>query len=236
MGGAWKIMAVVGWVLVALAAVLFLWLAYGDVTCLDNCRMVLQAWQMDTLGKISLVTMSIFLVLTNLLVLLSPILSAREEKNIRFRSPVREVPIEVSALEECLRRPVMDYPSVGDALVTIKVPDRNPGDPIICNLDLGIREQANVPGMADEVTTKAKQHFLSVLPMDIEPDMRQRVRILKPKSDRRDRRTTDAVQPEPEVEETDDAQQYPNLDAGLVYGSDSAEDAKDDDAEEKKEE
>ena len=177
--------------------------------------------QLSSTGQAVLVVAAVLLIMADLVAVLAPILSAREEKNILFKSAVGEMTIEVSALEECLKRTVLDDPAVGEASVTIRVPERGGTDPIVCRLNLGIHEQSNVPGKADEVTMAAKAHFLDVLPLGREPELHQRVRILRPK---RERPVAPPSEPEPAPEPAPEPEpEVPSLDGGLIYGSASEE-------------
>jgi len=226
MRGAGRLMSVIGWLLVAGAAALLLWLAFGNITPADGIPDQLTAWQQSTLAKALMTALALLLVIIDILALLSPVISGREEKNIQFPSALGEMTIEVSALEDCLKRTVLKDPAVGEAAVTIKVPERGRSDPIVCNLNLGVHEQSNVPGKADEITVGAKQHILDVLPLDSEPLMRQRVRILRPKKERMPKELEPAAEPdlEPVVEtEPEPERDIPSLDGGLIYGSPASE-------------
>lgn len=116
--------------------------------------------------------------LLTLFVFVLPFLGVRRrppEKLIELTGEVGVMVIEVGALEDCLRRTALEDEDVTHATVAIDVPELGREDPIVCTLDIGIKERPNVPGKANELAKRVQERFLEILPMDLPPkvDMRK---------------------------------------------------------------
>lgn len=182
MSGGGKFVALLGW-LFGIALGIWLVMAVFDqppwareipLAILDTARYGYGRWLLAAGGA-----------LLALFVFALPFLGARRktrEKLIEFTGEVGVMVIEVGALEDCLRRAVLEDEDVTYATVRIDVPELGREDPIVCTVDIGIKERPNVPGKANELAKRTQKRFLEILPMDTPPkvDMRK-IHFTRPK-------------------------------------------------------
>lgn len=174
-----KAMAAVGWLAVAAAAVFLIavniWpeLAFAMGSGLGKMLGGFHGW----LWAWMLVTA---LLIADFLALVWVFVPDRREKPIEFQSDVGSMVVEVTALQDCMRRTAMEDSDVTDAEATITVPQAGKDSPIICSIRVGILERADVPGKGREVAIRLKDKLLEVLPMEVEPIVNLRIKIVRP--------------------------------------------------------
>lgn len=205
MSGGSRFLAVIGWLFVVAVGVWVLMVAAGE----PPWAMEIPGQFLDTVESYPLTFRVVVAAaggLLALLVLVLPFLGVRkahEERPIEFTGEAGTMVIEVTALEEWLRRTVLEDEDVSDAACTIKVPEIGSEEPIICNLDVGIKVRPDVPGKVNELTVAVRDHFLEILPMDQPPNVNVKVRIQRPRPAATARfpavKTAEKPLPEPEA-------------------------------------
>lgn len=102
-------------------------------------------------------------------------------KTIEFESGAGKMVVDVSALEECLRRTALDDPEVTDATASIRIPRAGSSRAIVCDLDVGLIERADIPGKGGDVAARVRRRFLQIIPMETDPVVNLRIRIRPPR-------------------------------------------------------
>lgn len=103
-------------------------------------------------------------------------------KVLEFESDSGAMAVDVTALEDCLRRTVLEDPDVADARATIRVPRGGFTRAIQCTLDVGIYERSNVPGKGEELAAVVRKRFLQIIPVEQDPAVNLRMRIRPPRT------------------------------------------------------
>lgn len=97
-------------------------------------------------------------------------------KTIEFESGAGNMTIDVSALEECLKRTALEDPEVTEASATIRIP-RGLGRAIICDMDIGIVERADIPGKGSDIAARIRRRFLQIVPLETDPLVNLKIKI-----------------------------------------------------------
>jgi len=184
MSPAGKAMAVVGWLAVLAAAVFFIVLNISpDVA--EGMGSYFETMATNNYGRTLAWILVACMLIADLLVLVWTLVPDRKEKPIEFQSDVGSMVVEVTALQDCMRRTAMDDPDVTEAESAITVPQAGKDSPIVCEMRVGLLERADVPGKGREVATRLKDKLLEVLPMEVEPIVNLRITIVRPPRRRR---------------------------------------------------
>lgn len=102
---------------------------------------------------------------------------------VEFESEAGLVSVDVTALEECLRRCALEDEIVTDASASVRIARGGLGQPVHCTVQVGLRERPDVPGRGKDLAAALKRRFLQVIPIDIDPVVDVRVFIREPESD-----------------------------------------------------
>ena len=99
---------------------------------------------------------------------------------IEFESSAGRMVVDVVALEEALRRRALEHDDVADARAVISIPGGGLAKPIVCDVDVGIRERADVPGRGAEIADKLRRGFLRIIPIETDPVINLAIHIRAP--------------------------------------------------------
>jgi hypothetical protein len=102
-------------------------------------------------------------------------------KIIEFESEAGRMIVDVTALEECLRRTALEDSDVTDSSASIMIPRGGINKTIECNLDVGLLERADIPGKGSELASRIRRRFLQIIPIDRDPVVNLQIRIRAPK-------------------------------------------------------
>lgn len=98
-------------------------------------------------------------------------------KVLSFESSSGHMEVDISAIEECLRRTALEIDDVVDARARIHIQPGGLAKPILCNIQVGLRERSDVPGKGSEVGARVKERFLDIIPIDTAPLVNLSIRI-----------------------------------------------------------
>jgi hypothetical protein len=101
-------------------------------------------------------------------------------KMIEFESSAGRMVVDVSALEEALRRRALEHADVADARAVIRIASGGLAKPIVCDVDVGIRERADVPGRGAEIADRLRRGFLRIIPIETDPVINLVIHIRPP--------------------------------------------------------
>jgi hypothetical protein len=102
-------------------------------------------------------------------------------KVIDFESEAGRMAVDVSALEECLRRTALEDPDVTDASCSLRVPAASARRRIVCDVVVGVYERADVPGKGREIALNLRRRFLQIVPVETDPVVNLDIRIRPPR-------------------------------------------------------
>jgi hypothetical protein len=102
-------------------------------------------------------------------------------KVIEFESGAGRMAVDVSALEECLRRTALEDPDVTDASCSLRVPAASARRPIVCDVVAGVYERADVPGKGRKIASNLRRRFLQIVPVEVDPVVNLDIRIRPPR-------------------------------------------------------
>jgi hypothetical protein len=108
--------------------------------------------------------MSLLLVVLFLLSLARP--KDDERKHIRFEDEVGDVTIEITALENCLQRLVLEEYQVTWAQVRLRVPPPEVDPTIRLEITARLREMEDLPSVSKQIRIAAVDRFKAILPLD----------------------------------------------------------------------
>ena len=91
---------------------------------------------------------------------------ADEKKLIHFEDELGDVVVEITALENCLQRLVLEGFPVTWAQVRLKVPPPEVDPTIQCDLSVRHREMEDLPSMQKQMKLAVRDRFQSILPLD----------------------------------------------------------------------
>ncbi len=112
---------------------------------------------------------------------------------IDFEDASGRTSIEVSALALALRRAVIEDDDVVDAEVAIRVPRSGRSRPVVCSVQVELRERSDVPQRGRELSATIRRRFLRIIPTDVDPVVNVTVRIAPPAPDSEAMKETQAI-------------------------------------------
>jgi hypothetical protein len=120
----------------------------------------------EAAAKTILASAAVFMLILDVLFLFS-LARPREDvkKFIRFEDEAGEVVIEISALENCIQRMILEDFPVTWAHVTLDVPPPKVDPNVRGSVSIRLREMENAPEMARSIRTAAQERFEAILPL-----------------------------------------------------------------------
>ncbi len=171
-----RALAVLGVVFAGAAAVAGLALAVGGGGLTATASDALQTLAASLVWRVVLAAVGVvFLFAFAYLVMRALGIGAR--KVLSFESSSGHIEVDISAIEECLRRTALEIDDVVDARARIRIQPGGLAKPILCNLQVGLRERSDVPGKGSEVGARVKERFLDIIPIDTAPVVNISIRI-----------------------------------------------------------
>lgn len=174
-------MRIAGAVLTGLLGVLLVALGIGGADVGLAIGGSLQGWADGAGGRVVLAFAGLLLVALDMAFVMRA-LGFGASKAIEFDGPSGHMEVDISALEECLRRTALEDADVTDAAARLRVPHGRSRRPIVCNVDVGVRERVDIPGKGSEIAQRLKRRFLDVVPVEKDPVVNLRMRI-RPRED-----------------------------------------------------
>jgi hypothetical protein len=175
-----RALGVVGVVLTGLLALFFFAMAVGGAEFARGFGTIILGSTATGSGRIALAALALVLI-GAMLVLLLRAFGFGGARIVEFESDAGRMTIDVSALEECLRRTALEDPDVGEASASIRMPRGGVSRPIACDLDVALYERADIPGKGGELASQIRRRFLQILPVEYDPVVNLHVRISAPK-------------------------------------------------------
>ena len=174
-----RVLAVSGGALAALLATLFLGFAIGGGLFAQGVGEVLGDVASSAAGRAAFALVGLTLLAVDIWLVLGA-LGFGATKKIEFESSAGRMVVDVSALEEALRRRALEHEDVADAKATIRIPSGGLAKPIVCDVHVGIRERADVPGRGAEIADGLKRGFLRIIPIETDPVINLSIHIRPP--------------------------------------------------------
>jgi hypothetical protein len=227
-----RILGFAGGALVALLATLLLGAAVGGGEFVGWLGAVLGSAASGVTGRASVAVVGILLLAGDVTLLLR-MLGLGASKVIDFESESGEMTVDVSALEECLRRTAVDDHDVADAVASLRLPRGGLEKPIICNVQVALHERADVVGKGKELAAAVRRRFLQIIPIETDPVVNINIRIRPPKPGAEAAKVTQAMvahgPPAIEAEEDAPLPDVPDFTGERRYGDDDEEEDQDND-------
>jgi len=166
-------------VLAALLATLFIGFAIGGEEFAKGVGEMARDVASSATGRSALALLGMA-ILAGVIWLVLRALGFGAARMIEFESSAGRMVVDVSALEEALRRRALEHDDVADARAAINIPAGGLAKPIVCDVDVGIRERADVPGRGAEIADKLRRGFLRIIPIETDPVMNLTIHIRPP--------------------------------------------------------
>lgn len=181
MNSSGKILVLIGTLSLGIAGGLFIW-ASIDTSTLAYIGLQLENFGIETTGKITFAALGTTSLICTILLVLGA-LGVGSEKEIVFESNGGEMVIDLSALQDCVARTLIEDKDVANASVKIRAHRSGMSRPIICDLTVDIHERGDIPAKGAEITEAARRRFMQVIPVEIDPVINMRIKIVEPKHD-----------------------------------------------------
>jgi hypothetical protein len=175
-----RALGIVGAVLTGLLALFLLALAIGGTELATGFGQSMAEAASSNAGRISLAAAGLVLIAAGLFLVLRAIGFA-SSKTIEFDGDTGQMVVEVKALEECLRRTALEDPDVTDATAAITIPRGGISKTVVCDLDVGLHERADIPGKGAELASQVQRRFLQIIPVENDPLVNLHITIRAPK-------------------------------------------------------
>ncbi len=174
-----RALGIAGGALGALLGALFLGAAFGGA--------VFAQWLGFTLGEVASGAVGrVFVGLLGVAVLAVDVtlvmraLGFGESRVIAFKGDSGRMAVDVSALEDCLRRTALEDADVADAACRLRIPRGGIEKPIVCDVEVDIHERADVPAKGLDLAAAIRRRFLQIIPIETDPVVNIRIRIRGP--------------------------------------------------------
>jgi hypothetical protein len=174
-----RILAVCGGALAALLATLLLGFAIGGGTFAQYVGDMVGDAATSATGRSAFALVGMALLAVDIWLVLRG-LGFGAAKRIEFESSAGRMVVDLSALEEALRRRALEHEDVADAKASIRIPGGGLAKPIVCDVDVGIRERADVPGRGAEIADRLRRGFLRIIPIETDPVINLAIHIRPP--------------------------------------------------------
>lgn len=187
-----RILGIMGGVLAALVATLLLGVAIGGPELAGRLGSIVVGAASGVTGRAIFALVGVTLLVGDVTLLLRA-LGLSASKVIDFKTDSGQMAVDVSALEECLRRTAVEDPDVADAVVRLHVPRGGLDKPIVCDVEIGLRERSDVPGKGKDLAAAIRRRFLQIIPIETDPVVNIGIRIRPPRPDGESGKTTQAM-------------------------------------------
>ncbi len=171
-----RVLAVVGVVFAGAAALACLAFAAGGSSLAVTVSDALQRLAASLVWRVVLAAIGVVFMFA-IAYLLMRALGIGASKVLSFESSSGHMEVDISAIEECLRRTALEIDGVVDARASIRIQPGGLAKPILCNMQVGLRERSDVPGKGSEVSARVKERFLDIIPIDTAPMVNLGIRI-----------------------------------------------------------
>jgi hypothetical protein len=175
-----RVLAIIGVVVTGAAALCLLAFAAGGVSFAVTVSDTLQGLSGSLLGRAFLAFLGVAIMFAVAYVVMRA-LGVGASKVLAFDSSSGHMQVDISALEDCLMRTALEVDDVIDARARIRIQAGGLAKPVLCNVQVGLKERADVPGKGSEIGAKVKERFLEIIPIDTPPIVNLNVRIRAPK-------------------------------------------------------
>lgn len=175
-----RALAVVGVVVTGAASLVLLALAAGGRSFAVTVSDTLQGLSGALFGRAFMAFVGVAIMFAVAYILMRS-LGVGASKVLAFDSSSGHMQIDISALEDCLVRTALEVDDVIDARARICIQAGGLAKPVLCNVQVGLKERADVPGKGSEIGAKIKERFLEIIPIDTPPVVNLNVRIRSPK-------------------------------------------------------
>ncbi len=179
MRSAGRILAVGGGLLTALLATLLIGFAIGGGLFVQGVGDMAGDAASSATGRSAFALVGMALLVIDIWLVMKA-LGFGASKMIEFESSAGRMVVDVSALEEALRRRALEHDDVADARAVIRIPSGGLAKPIVCDVDVGIRERDDVPGRGAEIADRLKRGFLRIIPIETDPVINLTIHIRPP--------------------------------------------------------
>lgn len=181
MNSSGKILVSAGTLSLGALSGLFIWAAI-DTSTLTSIGLQLENFGAETTGKITFAALGTTCLICAILLILGT-LGVGTEKEIVFESDGGEMVIDLSALQDCVSRTLVEDEDVANASVKIRAHRGGMSKPIICDLIVDIHERGDIPAKGAEISEAARRRFMQVIPVEEDPIINVRIKIVEPKHD-----------------------------------------------------
>ncbi len=171
-----RALAALGVVLAGAAALACLALAAGGTGLAVTVSDALQGLAGSLLWRVVLAAVGVAFMFAVAYIVMKA-LGIGGRKVLSFESSSGHMEVDISALEDCLTRTALEIDDVVDARARIRIQPGGLAKPILCNLQVGLRERSDVPGKGSEVGARVKERFLDIIPIDTAPVVNLNIRI-----------------------------------------------------------
>jgi len=175
-----RALGIVGAVLTGLLALLLLVLAIGGEDLASGFGQSMAEAVSGNGGRIALAVAGLVLIGALLFLVLKAV-GFGTSKTIEFDGDAGQMVVEVKALEECLRRTALEDPDVTDAAAAITIPRGGIARTIVCDVDVGLHERADIPGKGADLASQIQRRFLQIIPVEKDPMVNLHITIRAPK-------------------------------------------------------
>ena len=174
-----RTLGIAGGVLGALLGALFLGAAFGGAVFPRWLGIVLGDVAGGVIGRVFLGLLAVAILAVDVTLVMRA-LGFGESRVIAFRGDSGRMAVDVSALEDCLRRAALEDPDVAGAACRLRIPRGGIEKPIVCNVDVDIHERADVPAKGLDLAAAVRRRFLQIIPIETDPVVNVRIRIREP--------------------------------------------------------
>jgi hypothetical protein len=174
-----RVLAVAGGAITALFATLLIGFAIGGDEFARGVSSMLVGAAASATGRSTFALVGMTLLGVDVWLILKA-LGFGATRRIEFESSAGRMVVDVSALEEALRRRALEHEDVADARASIRIGSGGLAKPIVCDVDVGIRERADVPGRGAEIADRLRRGFLRIIPIETDPVINLAIHIRPP--------------------------------------------------------
>jgi hypothetical protein len=171
-----RVLAIAGVIIAAALALTFLAFAAGGIRLGVAASDMLQGLTRSLGGRAMLAAMGVGVMFAVAYLVMRGV-GVGASKVLSFDSSSGHMEVDISALEECLRRTALEIDDVIDAKARIHIQAGGLAKPVLCAVQVGLRERADVPGSGSEIGTRIKDRFLEIIPIDTPPVVNLNIRI-----------------------------------------------------------
>ncbi len=179
MRSAGRVLAVAGGAITALFATLLIGFAIGGEQFAKGVGAFVEDAAASATGRSTFALVGMTLLGVDVWLILKA-LGFGATRRIEFESSAGRMVVDVSALEEALRRRALEHEDVADAKASIRIGSGGLAKPIVCDVDVGIRERADVPGRGAEIADRLRRGFLRIIPIETDPVINLAIHIRPP--------------------------------------------------------